>query len=75
MNMITRQEHLELAKSRALKYVEMGDLLQALTSIGSDLNQHPDTKFHRGYDIGMSLYLIGRLHTASEMRHFIEGFR
>lgn len=73
--MSTREEHLEWAKARALEYVETGDLLQALTSIGSDLTKHPETLNHPGYDIGMDLYMIGSLHTAHEMRHFIEGFR
>jgi len=73
--MITREEHLEWSKKRALEYVEMGDLLQALTSIGSDLTKHPETKNHPGFDLGLELYMIGGLHTAPEMRHFIEGFR
>jgi hypothetical protein len=73
--MITREEHLKCAKKRALEYVEMGDLLQALTSIGSDLTKHPETQNHPGYDIGMGLYMVGSLRTPHEMRHFIEGFR
>ncbi len=73
--MRTYEEHLNFAKQRALRYVELGDLLQALTSIGSDLRKHPETQNHPGYDIGMNLYMIGSLHSAPEMRRFIEGFR
>lgn len=74
-NLRSREEHLEWAKQRAFRYVDEGELLEALTSIGSDLQKHPDTRNHRGYDLGLGLWLIGDLHTQREMRHFIEGFQ
>jgi hypothetical protein len=36
-------EHLEWCKSRALEYLEQGDLLQAHASMISDLSKHPET--------------------------------
>lgn len=73
--MITRQEHLEWAKGRALEYVEAGDLTNAFASIASDLNKHPETEKHVGVELGMMLLIAGQLGTPEEMREFIEGFR
>ena len=69
-----REEHLEWAKQRALEYVECGKLLDALTSMGSDLDKHPETHGHIGIDLGLQLWMAGHLRNAAEMRRFIEGF-
>jgi hypothetical protein len=37
---MTRDEHLEWAKQRALEYLP-DNPLEAMTSMGSDLNKHP----------------------------------
>ena len=39
MNKPTRAEHLAWCKKRALEYVDAGDLLQAYTSMASDLGK------------------------------------
>lgn len=72
--MTTRDEHVEWCKQRAVEYLEQGDVMQALTSMGSDLDKHPDTKDHPGVTIGIQLIMIGNLSTVPEMRHFIDGF-
>jgi hypothetical protein len=72
--MKTRAEHLAWCKQRALEYVERGDTVEALTSMGSDLDKHPETAGHPGTMIGMKLLMIGALATREQMRHFIEGF-
>jgi hypothetical protein len=41
--MRTRDEHLEWCKERARVYLDRGELLDAVTSMGSDLDQHPET--------------------------------
>ena len=41
--MRTRQEHLAFCKQRAMEYVASGDLLEAVTSMMSDLTKHPET--------------------------------
>ena len=41
--MRTRQEHLQFCKQRAMEYVNSGDLLEAVTSMMSDLTKHPET--------------------------------
>lgn len=41
--MRTRQEHLQFCKDRAMEYVKEGNLLEAVTSMMSDLGKHPET--------------------------------
>ncbi|PYI81706.1 MAG: hypothetical protein DME26_19380 [Verrucomicrobia bacterium] len=69
---MTRDEHLEWAKRRALEYVEAARyeqvatryervrelLLAAFTSLGSDLAKHPELQNHKGIDLGMALIMI-----------------
>lgn len=38
-----RQQHLNWCKQRAMEYVASGDLLEAVTSMMSDLTKHPET--------------------------------
>jgi len=71
---MTRTEHLEWCKRRALEYVDAGDLSQAYASIASDLSKHPETEGHVAIQLGMMLMISGNLNTPSEMRKFIEGF-
>jgi len=71
---MTRQEHLDWCKKRALEYCDMGDLNQAFASMGSDLGKHLDTANHPGIQLGMGLLMAGHLETPEKMRKFIEGF-
>lgn len=71
---MTREEHVEWAKQRALQYVDSGDLSNAYASMASDLNKHPETEGHSGINLGMMLMMSGHLGTAQEMKKFIEGF-
>lgn len=70
----TRAEHLKWCKTRALELVDLGELIQAYTSMMSDMRKHPSTADHAGLDLGMSLLLNGHLATPKQMREFIEGF-
>ena len=45
---MTRDEHLEWAKKRALAYLDAGDALQGITSMLSDLTKHEELKDHIG---------------------------
>jgi hypothetical protein len=71
--MRTRDEHLEWCKERARAYLDRGELLDAVTSMGSDLDQHPET--------GCNAYmgLLGALRAKDGdvrgVREWIEGFR
>jgi uncharacterized membrane-anchored protein len=71
--MRTRDEHLAWAKERAREYLDAGDLLNAVTSMGSDLDKHPE--------LGCNAYLLmaGALDAQNgdsrKVRDWIEGFR
>lgn len=71
---MTREQHLEWAKQRALEYADRGELVNAFASLGSDLNKHDGTRNHAGIKIGMELMMIGDLDTPYAMRKFILGF-
>lgn len=67
-----RAEHLAWCKQRALEYLDAGDLSNAVASMGSDLNKHPQTACNPILmKLGM-LFLINN--DAGEIRRWIEGF-
>ena len=71
--MTTRDEHLAWCKSRALAYVERGELAGAIASMLSDLGQWDEPL----YQIEMLKFLITAgmsCKTAGQVRHWIEGF-
>ena len=71
---MTRDEHLQWAKDRALEYADKGDVANALSSITSDLNKHPETKGHSGLELMGMLAVSGHLNSPAELRRYIEGF-
>lgn len=72
---MTRAEHLQWCKDRALEYIDKdGDIQNAWASMVSDLGKHPETAGHVAITLGMMQLMGGMLSTAPEMRHFIEGF-
>jgi hypothetical protein len=71
---MTRAEHLQWCKDRALEYVDTGDINNALASMASDLNKHDETKGHSAIGLGMMLKASGNLNSPNEMRKFINGF-
>ena len=40
---VTREQHLQWCKDRAMEYVREGNLPEAVTSMISDLGKHPET--------------------------------
>lgn len=70
---MTRAEHVEWSKQRALEYVDHGDVVQAFSSLASDLRKHPATEDHPALQLGAMLQMSGHLSTSAEMREFIEG--
>lgn len=77
--MMTRQEHLDWCKQRALEYLEPGpyfSLDDAMVSMASDLGKHDETRQHVTMTIPLMFQLraSGKLSTANEMREFIKGF-
>jgi hypothetical protein len=73
---MTRAEHLQWSKDRALEYVAAGDLPNAFTSLTSDLTKHPDLAgaSELQNSLGLMQYMGGHLDSALRMREWIEGF-
>lgn len=77
---MTRQEHMQWCKDRALEYVAQGDFDQALASMVSDLGKHADTKgsVQIGAMLGFAEVAAAKKlpgpHGKSRMKKFIEGF-
>lgn len=71
---MTRTEHMNWAKARAIEAVNNGDILWAFSSIASDLQKHPETQNHSGVQMGIMQMMSGGLSTPESMRHFIDGF-
>jgi len=70
---LTRAEHLQWAKDRALEYVEAGDLTSACASILSDLGKHPQIDPSTAQTVWAIEAMTGGLSTAEKVRHFING--
>ena len=71
---MSRKEHLEWCKRRAMAYVEAGDNGQAITSMLSDLSKHPETIGLRD-TVATLAFGILMLPGQNEVRKFIEGFQ
>lgn len=71
--MMDRSEHVRWCKTRALEYVDAGQLQQALASLYSDLGKHPETAGHPVLQLGMGLQMMGALSTSGEVRRFVDG--
>jgi hypothetical protein len=71
--MKSREEHLAWCKTRAMEYWRAGDLENAVTSMGSDLDKHPETKCNP------SLLALGIMYITDSdydgVKRWIEGFR
>jgi hypothetical protein len=70
---MTRAEHLQWCKDRALEYVSRDDLEGAYISMISNLLEHNETR-DIGSRFGMDLMFIAELSTSEKMKKFIEGF-
>jgi hypothetical protein len=77
---MTREEHLDWAKQRALRALDYSDdideaLANAFASLASDLTKHDELQDHAALKLGTMLLMGGHLSTKKEMREFIEGCR
>lgn len=70
---VSRAQHLDWCKRRALEYVELGELSNAVASMASDMRQHPETD-----SASLSfLAVAGMLEIANgpeAVRRWVEGF-
>ena len=68
-----REEHLEWCKQRAREYLDRGDIANGISSMLSDLNNHPETK-----QDNTTMSALGLLYAMNKdlrgARRFIEGF-
>lgn len=69
-----RAEHLQWCKDRAIEYVNVEDLPQAVASMASDMRKHPETENHPGIHLGTMLMLGGHMNTVAEAEKWINGF-
>ena len=72
---MTRTEHIEWCKDRALEYTDVGEPTEAFASVMSDLRKHPETNSHTAIELGMILMMGGHLSTTAQMRDFIKGLQ
>lgn len=70
---MTRDEHLDWCKRRALAYLP-GNVQDAVTSMLSDLGKHDETRPVLEI-MGMAGILVIQTNNPAEARRFIEGFR
>ena len=71
---MTRSEHVKWCKKRALEYVDRGDVINAFSSMCSDLKKHEETVDHPAIELGVLQMMFGHLDDPEKMRDFIEGF-
>lgn len=70
---MTREEHVAWCKKRALEYLDRGEVLEAVASMGSDLSKHPETRCSLLLlQLGMKTAID---QDATAARRWIEGFR
>jgi hypothetical protein len=71
---MTYKEHLDWCKKRAHEYLDKGDVQNAVASMMSDLQKHPETATHAGSildAIGLQAAISG---DAQAARRYIDGF-
>lgn len=72
---MTRSEHLQWAKTRALEYVKTGDFNSAVTSMLSDLSKHEETKQSaEGICAQIGIMELMRGPTKESITRYITGF-
>lgn len=70
---MTRQQHLEWCKKRAHEYLARGDLKNAVASMMSDLEKHPETAV-KSPALGMLGIMAAASNDEREVRRYIDGF-
>ena len=71
---VTRKDHLEWCKQRAIKLANEGNLAEAFASMSSDLQKHTETADHIGIQLGFMLMTTNTLNTKVKMIKFIDDF-
>ena len=71
---MTRAEHLQCCKDRALEYIHDGDISGGIASMLSDLRKHPETENHVAIGLCMLMLARGQLNSKQKAEKFIIGF-
>ena len=72
---MTRGEHLQWCKDRAIEYINIGDLSGAFASMCSDVMKHEETNHHQTTnELGMMQLASGHLDTREKMQKWIEDY-
>jgi hypothetical protein len=71
---MTRSEHMQWCKDRALEYIHNEGITNGISSMMSDLRKHPETENHAGIQLGLMMLMGGHLNTTHEAEKFINGF-
>lgn len=74
---MTREEHMQWCKDRAMEYVRRGDLLEGVTSMMSDMEKHPETKLAPGsilQQLGMMTAMDAQRGDRAAVERYILGF-
>ena len=75
--MNTREEHLQFCKDRAMEYVRRGQLVDAVTSMASDLTKHDETRSDPAGAMGM-LFMMAAMQAqqgdSEAVKRYILGF-
>jgi hypothetical protein len=69
---VTRAEHMQWCKKRALEYLPT-DPQGAFSSMASDLGKHPETASMQNF-VAMSMLMPGLISSPAEMEKWINGF-
>ena len=68
---MTRDEHLAWCKKRAHEYLDRGDVKNAIASMMSDMDKHPETKLNKLSMLGL---MAAESYNLTEARRYIDGF-
>lgn len=71
---VSREQHLQWCKRRALEYLDVGEVEGAFCSMMSDMQKHPDTQRHPDLMLGILSRTLGNLSGVDQMRKYINGF-
>lgn len=71
---MTRAEHLKWCKDRANEYLNKGDVQNAVASMMSDLNKHPETAASTSSILSMMGIQAAASGNVNEARRYINGF-
>ncbi len=71
---MTRVEHMNWCKKRALEYLDKGDVSNAITSMMSDMNKHDETNLEPTHVLTLLGLRAAMSGDPQEARRYIEGF-